>query len=91
MSSLTIQRELLRTEIVRTAANCAPQAATLRILNAYIRPVFPKSTEEMLAVEVQYLVDKGFLRDAEKAISPENKAWLVTAEGRDWLAVQGLE
>jgi len=90
MSLNSIQRELLRTEIVRTADLAAPQEVTLRVLQTYIRPVFPKATEEALAAEVQYLVDKGFLRAAEKAISPENKAWHVTADGRDWLAEQGL-
>ena len=91
MSTQTLQRELLRTEILRTAALCAPQAATLHVLHTYIHPVSPKVTEETLAVEVPYLVDKGFLRAAAKAISPENQAWHVTAAGRDWLAEQGLE
>ena len=85
------QRELFRIEILRTTANCAPQAATLRVLHTYLRPVFLKTTEAEIEVEVQYLVGKGLLTPAAKTLSPENKAWHVSADGRDFLAEQGLE
>jgi len=84
------QRELLRTEIMRIAGNAAPNAVTLRILAAYLRGLLTVTEPELLA-EVQYLVGKGLLDPAPKLLSPENKAWLVTAMGRDWLAEQGLE
>ena len=48
---------------------------------------FPAMDE--LTAEVQYLVDKGFIAPATKVISPENKAWRITAAGRDELAQRG--
>lgn len=43
--------------------------------------------------EIEYLADseKGFLKAADKAISPENKQWFTTAKGRDYLAEQGVD
>jgi hypothetical protein len=46
----------------------------------------PKLTEETLAVETQYLEDKGLILSVVKTISPENRAWRITAAGRDYLA-----
>lgn len=84
------QRELFRTELVRIARNASPQSATLRIFAMNLRGLFSVSVTEIEA-EVQYLVGKGLLCDASKSISPENKAWHVSAAGRDWLAEQGLD
>ena len=36
--------------------------------------------------ELQYLEDKKFVAPIAKSISPENPAWRITADGRDFLA-----
>ena len=36
--------------------------------------------------EIQYLEDKGQVVRVDKAISPENRVWRITAAGRDFLA-----
>jgi len=43
-------------------------------------------TNEELAAELEYLRGKGLAAPAEKQISPENRAWVITAEGRDHYA-----
>jgi len=86
MSARTFNRELLRTSILQTAAGAAPNGVTLAIVRMYVRAGgFRQVTEEELAVEVQYLVDKGLLVPMSKTISPENKAWRITAAGQDFL------
>jgi hypothetical protein len=39
-----------------------------------------------VAAELQYLADKQLVALSEKTISPENRAWRITAAGRDLLA-----
>jgi hypothetical protein len=39
--------------------------------------------------EVLYLSGKGLVTDVAREISPENKAWRITASGRDYLARRG--
>ncbi len=36
--------------------------------------------------EIVYLEDKGYAIQLVKPISPENRVWRITAEGRDYLA-----
>lgn len=43
-------------------------------------------TPEIIAVELQYLCDKGCLTRTEKSISPELPNHRITAAGRDLLA-----
>lgn len=43
-------------------------------------------TRENVTAEIEYLADKGFVAAVEKPISPENRAWRILAEGRDYLA-----
>ena len=47
---------------------------------------FRFSKAEDVNAELQYLADKGFVANTNKVISPENRAWRITAEGRDFLA-----
>lgn len=42
-------------------------------------------------LELDYLTDKGLLKPNDKRISPENKFWQTTADGRDTLALQKEE
>jgi hypothetical protein len=39
-----------------------------------------------VAVELQYLADKGMVATVNKSISPENLCWRITAAGRDFIA-----
>lgn len=50
-----------------------------------------KVVPEIVADEIQYLADKGLLVEENKLVSPENKFWRTTADGRDYLATQGEE
>ena len=47
---------------------------------------FHDSAAEDMAAELQYLADKGFVTLVSKTISPENRCWRITANGRDFLA-----
>jgi hypothetical protein len=48
-------------------------------------------TREALDAEILYLADKGLLVSVNKLVSPENRAWRITAAGRDFLATRNLE
>jgi len=50
-----------------------------------------KLAPEVVADEISYLADKGLLKEENKLVSPENKFWRTTADGRDYLAAQGEE
>ncbi|HOP99129.1 MAG TPA: hypothetical protein PLK78_17060 [Verrucomicrobiota bacterium] len=43
-------------------------------------------TTDDLQAELAYLEDKKLIAEALKGISPENRAWRITAEGRDFIA-----
>lgn len=38
--------------------------------------------------EAEYLADKKLLREVNKTLSPENRVWQLTAEGRDYIAMR---
>lgn len=46
-------------------------------------------TQEALDAELLYLADKGLMASVNKPVSPENRAWRITAAGRDLLAERG--
>lgn len=46
----------------------------------------PGLSREAAAAELEYLADKGLVAEVAKPISPENRAWRITAAGRDLLA-----
>lgn len=50
-----------------------------------------KLEREEVELELDYLVDKGLIKANDKRISPENKFWQTTADGRDYLAAQKEE
>jgi len=47
---------------------------------------FPTPQDSALERELQYLEDKAQVAQVLKGISPENRAWRITAAGRDYLA-----
>jgi len=44
------------------------------------------ANREDIVAELEYLADKKLVAPVQKQISPENRAWRITAEGRDHLA-----
>lgn len=46
----------------------------------------PSLTQSDLDSELDYLIDKGLITEILKVLSPENKAFRITATGRDFLA-----
>jgi hypothetical protein len=47
----------------------------------------PKLTADEVDAEILYLEDKGFIAQPQKQVSPELRAWRITAAGRDFLAM----
>lgn len=82
------QRELFRNALLRVlAANgtrfgLTPAALAAQVVRFGFRP----SAEEV-AEEVAYLADKALVTEMRKVLSPENRAWRITADGRDHLAL----
>jgi hypothetical protein len=46
----------------------------------------PALTKAEVEAELLYLADKDYAMEALKGVSPENKAWRLTATGRDFYA-----
>lgn len=83
-------REILRQNLLQQLAAVAPHALPLAPLSVGARIGGFTVTGEVLLAELAYLVDKRLAAEAEKHVSPENKEWRITAEGRDYLAQHGL-
>ena len=84
-------RELLRVGILTALVASGKYTPAAGVLHFRLkRGGFPELTAEELAVELQYLLDKGLVVETDKRISPENKQYRITAEGRDFLAQEGL-
>lgn len=81
------QRETLRHAILRLgAANVSRWGIGAEAMRLYVqRYAFDLPTED-IAVEMQYLEDKGLLVRVPKVISPDVPAWRITATGRDLVA-----
>jgi hypothetical protein len=47
--------------------------------------------EETVEAELGYLTELKYVVVPEKVISPENRTWRLTAEGRNYVAERGLE
>ncbi len=81
-------RELFRLALLRvleanpTRFGLGPSA----LAHLAVRFGFPWPGAADLQREVQYLEDKGYIVQVHKNLSPENRAWRITAAGRDYLA-----
>ena len=84
------RRENLRLLILTAFDASKPFAVGIRELRAGLAITFRGIDDTALAAEIDYLVGKGFAAAEGKSISPENKLWKITAEGRDFLATEGL-
>ena len=84
------QRENLRILILTALDSSKPYAIELAALRPSLPPIFRAHDDSELRAEIDYLVEKGLAKPETKRISPENKQWTITAEGRDFLATEGL-
>ncbi len=83
-------RENLRILILTALHAARPYGVELEPLRLALPPHLRGLEAEDLRVELDYLVGKGLAEEAGKKISPENRAWKLTAEGTDFLAMEGL-
>ena len=83
-------REQLRLMVLTTLDLAKPYPLGVSDLRVGLASGFRQLADAEIAAEIDYLGDKGFVRPAEKSISPENKTWTITAAGRDFLALEGL-
>jgi len=83
-------REELRLLILTTIAAAKGYAIPLDGIRLGLPAQHRRMEGDDLQAEVQYLVDKGFVAPESKRLSPENREWKITAEGRDYLATEGL-
>ena len=84
------QRENLRILILTALDSSKPYAIEIASLRPSLPPAFRALADSELRAEIDYLVEKGLAKPEAKRISPENKQWTITAEGRDFLATEGL-
>jgi hypothetical protein len=83
-------REIFRTAIVKLARSASLTGIGTEGMQVVAAVYGIKPSAQECAEEAAYLVDKGLLVEKEKRVSPENKVWRITADGRDWLAEQGF-
>jgi hypothetical protein len=85
------QRELFRTALLSVLeANDTKFGLRAEALERHVNMFgFHHPGFEAIETELRYLKDKGFVLPLDKAISPENQTWRITAAGRDWLATNG--
>lgn len=79
--------ELLREAILRVlAANKTPFGVPIEAVRLRVYHLGFSVDRDQLLPELDYLVDKGLVALKDKTISPEVRAWRITAAGRDYLA-----
>lgn len=85
------QREQIRLSVMRhlDAASGTKYGFSEKLLLQFVRNEgYRQITAEEFAAEMLYLQDKKCVTAAEKTISPENRHWRITADGRDFYAQQ---
>lgn len=87
----TITREFLRNNLLIQLAAGGERGLALSTLALGARVAgFRIEKDDELKPELAYLVDKGLAANVSKALSPENGRTRITADGRDYLAQEGL-
>lgn len=81
-------RENFRTALLRVLdANNTRFGLGLKALGHLVATYgFQSPNAKDVERELQYLEDKKFVAECMKGVSPENRAWRITAEGRDFVA-----
>jgi len=83
-------RELLRQNLLVQLNAVTPAALRVPALQVGAMAGGFDVLQAELAGELAYLADKKLVSTVEKPVSPENKHWRITADGRDYLAELGL-
>lgn len=86
------QRELFRNALLVAISDFpASYPPSVHLLKQEVtRHGFVGIEEAEITTELVYLADKGLVVEDKKLVSPENKNFRLTAEGRDYLAEKGL-
>jgi hypothetical protein len=84
-------RELFRRNLLRQLVQIRAFAAPAAVLRNGAQIEGFDVSIAVVTDEMQYLCDKGLAREESKLLSPEVKRWRLTAEGRDYVAQEGLE
>lgn len=83
-------RELFRLAILRVLdANHSAYGITPPTIGVLVAEFGFGPRPDETQKELDYLADKFFVSVVGKTISPENRAWRITASGRDELAQRG--
>jgi hypothetical protein len=86
----TQQREQVRLSLLRYCESAEQYGLAASLLLQFVRNEGLRgATAGDLDAEILYLADKGLLAAVSKLVSPENRAWRITAAGRDFLAERG--
>lgn len=81
------QREQVRLSILRYGLG----SFTVGLSRQYLASEgFKGLSKEEVQLEIDYLEQKGLVRKLSKLISPENRSYSTSAEGRDFLAESGI-
>lgn len=83
----TVDREQLRLSLLRfldARAESSPKGLGEGLLHQMARAEGRTDlAQATVRTELQYLADKGLVDVSEKVLSPENRQWRITAQGRD--------
>ena len=82
------QREIIRISLLRYISQGNGDLARGYLLAAVRAEGFKSVDDIWLASELQYLIDKELIAVVIKVLSPENKYYRLTGNGRDFLAEQ---
>ena len=83
------QRELFRLALLRVLdANNTRHGLTGKALVHLVIVYGFKPTELEVDEAIRYLQGKGFVEEVTKKVSPENRAFRITAEGVDFISAQ---
>jgi hypothetical protein len=92
MSAMTPQRRhQLRTALLIIIESVKPFAAELPLIRIGLPTHgFRAMEDEVVLTELDYLVEKRFVAKDGAKLAPELGKWKITADGRDFLATEGL-
>ncbi len=84
-------RELLREQILAQCCG-APRAGipVSTIIQRAMNAGYDELTGAEVDQQIRHLEGKNFIREVDKKLSPENRRYVGTPEGDDYLAVKGL-
>lgn len=86
-----VRRHQLRTALLMLIDAAKPYALELPALRLGLpHHGFRGLADEMILPELDYLVEKGLAARGGARLGPEVGEWKITAEGRDFLATEGL-